>query len=161
MLVAGDEIPAAAVTANDPGFGLPARAEQPLRRRYQTRISGPLLDRIDLNIEVPAVTASDLILPPPAEGSKEVAARVARPARPSRALRGSGPHRHHDQRRCAVGAARRRGHVRTARAWHCFATAADAMRCRRAAIIACCGCRAPLADLDAREKIGRVHLARL
>ena len=35
-----------------------------------------LLDRIDLNIEVPAVTASDLILPPPAEGSKEVAARV-------------------------------------------------------------------------------------
>jgi Predicted ATPase with chaperone activity len=39
---------------------------------------GPLLDRIDLNIEVPAVTAADLILPPPAEGSKEVALRVAR-----------------------------------------------------------------------------------
>ena len=41
-------------------------------------MSGPLLDRIDLNIEVPAVTAADLILPPPAEGSREVAARVAR-----------------------------------------------------------------------------------
>lgn len=44
---------------------------------YQARISGPLMDRIDLRIEVPAVTAADLILPPPAEGSSEVAARVA------------------------------------------------------------------------------------
>ena len=44
---------------------------------YQTRISGPLMDRIDLRIEVPAVSAADLILPPPAEGSAEVAARVA------------------------------------------------------------------------------------
>jgi magnesium chelatase family protein len=35
------------------------------------------LDRIDLHVEVPAVTASDLVLPPPAEGSREVAARVA------------------------------------------------------------------------------------
>src|SRR5262244_1838276 len=45
---------------------------------YQARLSGPLLDRIDLTIEVPAVTAADLILPPPAEGSSEVAERVAR-----------------------------------------------------------------------------------
>ena len=37
---------------------------------YQARISGPLLDRIDLHIEVPAVTAADLILPPPTEGSR-------------------------------------------------------------------------------------------
>jgi magnesium chelatase family protein len=36
-----------------------------------------LMDRIDLRIEVPAVTAADLILPPPAEGSAEVARRVA------------------------------------------------------------------------------------
>jgi magnesium chelatase family protein len=44
---------------------------------YQTRVSGPLLDRIDLHVEVAAVTAADLILPPPEEGSAEVAARVA------------------------------------------------------------------------------------
>lgn len=44
---------------------------------YQTRLSGPLLDRFDLSIEVPAVTPADLALPPPAEGSAEVAARVA------------------------------------------------------------------------------------
>ncbi len=43
---------------------------------YQARISGPLLDRIDLQIEVPAVSAADLVLPPPKEGSAEVRARV-------------------------------------------------------------------------------------
>ena len=45
--------------------------------QYQARISGPLLGRIDLVIEVPAVTAADLILPPPPESSAEVASRVA------------------------------------------------------------------------------------
>jgi len=44
---------------------------------YQSRLSGPLLDRIDLHVEVAGVSAADLTLPPPAEGSDEVAARVA------------------------------------------------------------------------------------
>jgi magnesium chelatase family protein len=44
---------------------------------YQSRISGPIFDRIDLHVDVPAVSAADLSLPPPAEGSAEVAARVA------------------------------------------------------------------------------------
>ncbi len=44
---------------------------------YQAKVSGPLLDRIDLHVEVAAVSAVDLTLPPPAEGSAEVAARVA------------------------------------------------------------------------------------
>jgi magnesium chelatase family protein len=44
---------------------------------YQERISGPLLDRIDLRIDVPAVSAADLLLPAPAESSATVAARVA------------------------------------------------------------------------------------
>ncbi|MDI7775982.1 YifB family Mg chelatase-like AAA ATPase [Asticcacaulis sp. EMRT-3] len=43
---------------------------------YQGRVSGPLIDRIDLQIDVPPVTAMDMALPAPAEGSKEVAARV-------------------------------------------------------------------------------------
>ena len=43
---------------------------------YQTRVSGPLLDRIDLHVDVQPVSAADLVLPPPAEGSAEVAARV-------------------------------------------------------------------------------------
>jgi len=45
---------------------------------YQARLSGPLLDRIDLTIELPALTVADLILPPAAEDSATVAARVAR-----------------------------------------------------------------------------------
>ena len=44
---------------------------------YQGRISGPFLDRIDIRIAVPAVTASDLIAPKPSEPSKAVAERVA------------------------------------------------------------------------------------
>lgn len=47
-------------------------------QEYQTKLSGPLLDRIDIHVEVTGVSAQDLELPPPAEGSVEVAARVAR-----------------------------------------------------------------------------------
>ena len=43
---------------------------------YQSKISGPLFDRIDCHVEVPAVTPADLALPPPAEGSAQVAGRV-------------------------------------------------------------------------------------
>ncbi len=45
---------------------------------YQSRISGPLLDRFDIRITLPRVSAMDLALPPPAEGSAEVARRVSR-----------------------------------------------------------------------------------
>ena len=44
---------------------------------YQARISGPLLDRLDIQIELPAVRASDLTLPAPKETSAVVAGRVA------------------------------------------------------------------------------------
>jgi magnesium chelatase family protein len=49
------------------------------------------MDRIDLVVEVPPVTAADLTLPPPAEGSAEVAARVAaaRQIQAARAVDGS------------------------------------------------------------------------
>jgi magnesium chelatase family protein len=45
---------------------------------YQSRLSGPLLDRIDLHVEVAGVSAADLTLPPPSEGSDRIASRVAR-----------------------------------------------------------------------------------
>jgi magnesium chelatase family protein len=44
---------------------------------YQSKLSGPLLDRIDLFVDIQAVKAADLALPPPAERSADVAARVA------------------------------------------------------------------------------------
>jgi magnesium chelatase family protein len=63
--------------AYDPGFACKRGPNLRCAADYQARLSGPLLDRIDLHIEVPAVSAADLVLPPPSEGSREVAARVA------------------------------------------------------------------------------------
>ena len=45
--------------------------------RYQARLSGPLLDRIDLHVEVPALAASELLGAPPGEASAAVRERVA------------------------------------------------------------------------------------
>jgi len=55
---------------------------------YQARVSGPMMDRIDLQIDVPPVTPADLALPPAPEGTAEAAARVAR-ARAVQAERGA------------------------------------------------------------------------
>ncbi|RMH23297.1 MAG: ATP-binding protein [Acidobacteria bacterium] len=54
----------------------PCRCPPQLVERYRSRISGPLLDRIDLHLEVPAVTLDEL-RSPPAETSAAVARRVA------------------------------------------------------------------------------------
>jgi magnesium chelatase family protein len=59
-----------------PGRGACGRAPR-CQTDYQGRISGPLMDRIDLQVEVPPVTAADLALPAPAEGTAQAAARVA------------------------------------------------------------------------------------
>ncbi|MDN8575458.1 YifB family Mg chelatase-like AAA ATPase [Acinetobacter baumannii] len=45
-------------------------------KRYQNRISGPLLDRIDLHIDVPPLKAQELQDPTPAEDSTTVRQRV-------------------------------------------------------------------------------------
>jgi magnesium chelatase family protein len=47
-------------------------------QRYRSRISGPLLDRIDIHIEVPAVKYRDLADRSESESSGAIAARVAR-----------------------------------------------------------------------------------
>jgi magnesium chelatase family protein len=57
--------------------GRACRCTPDLIARYQSRLSGPLLDRIDLVVDVPAVKASDLLAWPTSESSAEVAARVA------------------------------------------------------------------------------------
>ena len=48
----------------------------PLLQRYRTRLSGPLLDRIDLHIEVPRVPHKDLADPLDAEPSAAIRTRV-------------------------------------------------------------------------------------
>ena len=58
---------------------------------YMGRISGPLLDRFDLRIEVPPVDWQDLALPATGEGSATVAARVlSARARQTRRFEGRG-----------------------------------------------------------------------
>ena len=128
--------------ASEPGFACKRGPNVRCAADYQARLSGPLLDRIDLHIEVPAVTAADLILPPPAEGSREVAARVAR-ARddPGRALCGDRPAAHPHQRRSA-GAVLEDVARPDAPGSRCCATPPTPCGFRRAAIIACCASRA-------------------
>lgn len=60
---------------SDPGRAC-ARAPQ-CAQDYMGRISGPLMDRFDLRVDVPAVAFSDLDQPACGEGSGEVAQRVA------------------------------------------------------------------------------------
>jgi magnesium chelatase family protein len=43
---------------------------------YRDKISGPLLDRIDIHLDVPAVSPADLHLPPSQEGTQDVRQRV-------------------------------------------------------------------------------------
>ncbi|WP_027994844.1 YifB family Mg chelatase-like AAA ATPase [Simplicispira psychrophila] len=45
--------------------------------RYQSKLSGPLLDRIDLHVEVPALPANELLGAPPGESSASIRERVA------------------------------------------------------------------------------------
>src|SRR5690242_4965353 len=145
--------------ASEPGFACRRGANVRCAADYQGRLSGPLLDRIDLHIEVPAVTAADLILPPPTEGSREVAARVAA-ARERQATRyaarglagvrtnaqAAGPVLEDVARADSAGMALLRD-------------AADAMRLSARGYHRVLRVARTLADLDGVEKVGRVHLA--
>jgi magnesium chelatase family protein len=145
--------------ASEPGFTCKRGANVRCAADYQGRLSGPLIDRIDLHIEVPPVTAADLILPPPSEGSAEVAARVAR-ARAMQAERyatiglphirtnaaASGPVLEELARPDSAGLALLRD-------------AADAMRLSARGYHRVLRVARTLADLDGAEKVGRVHLA--
>ena len=132
------------------------RAAPPIIRRG---ISGPLLDRIDLHIEVPAVTAADLILPPPAEGSREVAARVAR-ARERQAARYAAIGLPHLRTNAAASGAVLEDVARPdASGLALLREAADAMRLSARGYHRVLRVARTLADLDGADKVGRVHLA--
>lgn len=62
--------------AFEPGYS--CRQGKNCAARYIGRLSGPFLDRMDLQIEVPSVSAADLALPAAKEGSADVRARVAK-----------------------------------------------------------------------------------
>ena len=64
--------------------------------RYQGKLSGPLIDRIDLHVEVPALPAVDLLQAPPGESTSSIRERctaararaVARQGKSNHALQG-------------------------------------------------------------------------
>lgn len=55
----------------------PCRCTPDQVARYRGRLSGPLLDRLDLQVEVPALSATELANARPGESSAAVAGRVA------------------------------------------------------------------------------------
>ena len=64
--------------------------------RYHGKLSGPLVDRIDLHVEVPALASSDLLQAPPGESTSSIRERctaararaVARQGKANHALQG-------------------------------------------------------------------------
>jgi magnesium chelatase family protein len=145
--------------ANDAGFTCRRGPNVRCAAEYQGRLSGPLLDRIDLHIEVPAVTAADLILPPPTEGSREVAARVAK----ARAIQA--------ERYAALGRPNVRTNAEASGAMleevgrpdgsglALLRDAADAMRLSARGYHRVLKVARTLADLDGAGTVSRVHLA--
>ncbi len=125
---------------------------------YQARISGPLLDRIDLRIDVPAVSARDLIQPAASESSEVVAARVA-----------AARERQHMRYKKAGLKTNTNAHASTAiieqaakldaPAQALLHDAANAMHFSARAYHRILKVGLTLADLDGADKIGRIHLA--
>ncbi|MGX7926799.1 YifB family Mg chelatase-like AAA ATPase [Tsuneonella sp. HG094] len=123
---------------------------------YQSKVSGPMLDRIDLHVEVDPVSAADLALLPPAEGSADVAARVAA----ARAIQTA---------RFAETGARTNAEL-DGPALERFATpdepgrkllmqAAEAMRLSARGYTRMLRVARTIADLAGAETVGRVHVA--
>jgi len=145
--------------ATEPGYACRRQPNERCMAGYQARISGPMLDRIDITIDVPALTAADLILPAAAEGSAEVAARVAA----ARARQSA--------RYAALGVAGATTNARCpaallddvarpdAAGLALLRSAAEAMRLTARGYHRVLKVARTLADLDGEDRLGRIHLA--
>ncbi|MXN64745.1 YifB family Mg chelatase-like AAA ATPase [Stappia sp. GBMRC 2046] len=125
---------------------------------YQARISGPLIDRIDIRIDVPNVTAADLIRPSHSESSADVAARVATAREKQR------------NRFLELGASARTNADAGSKLIEQIAEpdreglsllqdAADSLRLSARGYHRVLKVARTLADLDGMERVGRLHLA--
>ncbi len=142
--------------AGEPGHT--CRRGQRCAADYQARISGPLMDRIDLRVEVPAVSATDLMRPAAAESSATVAERVLR----ARAIQG--------ERYSALGAdcttnahagnsVIERVAAPDAAGQALLREAAEALKFSARGFHRILKVARTLADLDGAGAVGRVHLA--
>jgi magnesium chelatase family protein len=145
--------------ATEPGFACRRQPNERCMAQYQARISGPMLDRIDIVIDVPAVTAADLILPAAAEGSAEVAKRVAS-ARACQAARFAALGQEAVATNAGCPAALLDEIARPdAAGLALLRNAADAMRLTARGYHRVLKVARTLADLDGEDRIGRIHLA--
>ena len=145
--------------AYEPGYSCKRAPLDRCTSDYQMRISGPLMDRIDLRIEVPAVTAADLILPPPSEGSAEVAARVAA-ARDLQLARYAAAGMPHVRTNAEAPASLLETIAQPdAQGQKLLRDAAETMKLTARGYHRVLRVARTLADLDGAEKIGRLHLA--
>jgi len=123
---------------------------------YQSKVSGPLLDRIDLHVDVDPVRAVDLALPPPAEGSAEVAARVAAVrAVQTRRLAGTGARTNAE----LEGDALERFATPDEAGRKLLLQAAEAMRLSARGYTRMLRVARTVADLAGAETVGRIHVA--
>jgi len=123
---------------------------------YQSKVSGPLLDRIDLHVEVDPVSPADLALPPPAEGSADVAARVAaaRAIQTAR-LEGTGKRTNAELDGDLLDA-----HATPDEAGRkLLMQAAEAMRLSARGYTRMLRVARTIADLTGAESVGRIHVA--
>jgi magnesium chelatase family protein len=123
---------------------------------YQAKVSGPLLDRIDLHIDVAAVSASDLVLPPPSEGSAEVRARVVA-ARHLQTARYEG---HKPRTNAELEGDLLEQHATPDEPGRkLLAQAAEAMRLSARGYTRILRVARTIADLAGSEGVGRIHIA--
>jgi len=145
--------------ASEPGYACRRGPVARCAAEYQGRLSGPLLDRIDLHIDIPAVTAADLILPPPAEGSREVGARVAQ-ARERQARRYASLGCPQVRTNAAAqGAVLEEVAKPDSAGLKLIRDAAEAMRLSARGYHRVLRIARTLADLDDSERVARIHLA--
>jgi magnesium chelatase family protein len=120
--------------------------------RYRSRISGPLLDRIDMHVEVPPVPQAELLSQPAGEPSATVRGRVvrarelalARQAEPNAALAGAALERH-----CAIDEAGR----------SLLGAAIERLNLSARALPRLLRLARTIADLAGLERISPVHVA--
>ncbi len=123
---------------------------------YQAKVSGPLLDRIDLHVEVAAVSAADLVLPPPTEGSVEIGARVAA----ARAIQTARYADHAARTNAEADGALLDGVATPDDAGRALlAQAAEAMRMSARGYTRVLRVARTIADLAGSERVARVHVA--
>ncbi|MBN8648919.1 MAG: ATP-binding protein, partial [Caulobacterales bacterium] len=126
--------------------------------QYQSRISGPMLDRIDIQIDLPAVSISDLSMPPPVEGTKEIAARVLK-ARQLQAQRYEGENLSAPLNVVISGDLLEKYASPDASGKDLLMRAADKMRLSARAYHRTLKVARTIADLDGQENIKRIHIA--